>query len=109
MFIVKTVGGLQDDGGKQVEEKQLGSELGKHEMVVVEALLLHGALVPEEEVEEAPEGDPEDDEEAGLGHLGGDDVGAVEAELGQAGQDDEPHHRQIVLHLLPSPSDQTGK
>ena len=76
-------------------------------MVIVKTLLIHRTLVSKvvEEIEEAPKGDAQDDEEAGLRHLGGDYVGAVKAKLGQAGQDDEAHHGQVVLHLLPSPSD----
>ena len=106
MLIVETVGRLQDDGGQEVEEEELRGELGEHEVVVVKTLLVHRALVPEEEIEEAAECDAEDDEQTGLRHLGRDDVRPVEAQLGQAGQDDEAHHGQVVLHLLPSPPDQ---
>ena len=90
------------------EKEELRGKLGEHEVVIVKTLLIHRTLVSKvvEEIEEAPEGDAKDDEEAGLRHLGRDHVGAVKAKLGQAGQDDEPHHGQVVFHLFPSPSDQ---
>ena len=77
-------------------------------MVIVKTLPFARTLVSKvvEKIEEASEGDAKDDEEAGLRHLGRYHVGAVEAKLSQAGQDDEPHHGQVVFHLFPSPSDQ---
>ena len=78
------------------------------EIIVVQTFLVGRTFIFVERVEKSSKEDPEDDEETGLGHFGGDDVSSVETQLGQAGEENEAHDGQVVLHLLPPPSDQTG-
>ena len=54
-----------------------------------------------------PEAEAEQDEEAGLGHAGGESGQPVEAELGQAADEDEHYNGQVVLHQAPLPPNQT--
>ena len=109
MFIVETVGGLKDDGREEIEEEQFRGELGEYEVVIVQTGLFNGTFVSEEEIEKATKEDPQDDEEAGLRNLGGNDMSSMKAEFSQARKYDEAHHCQVVLHLLPSPTNQTVK
>ena len=53
-----------------------------------------------------PEAEAEQDEEAGLGHAGGESGQPVEAELGQTADEDEHHDGQVVLHQAPLPPNQ---
>jgi len=106
VFIVETVGGLEDDGREEIEEEEFGGKLWEYEMIVVEAGLINGTFVSEEEIQKATKEDTQDDEEAGLRNLGGNDMSSMKAEFCQARKYYEAHHRQIVLYLLPSPSNQ---
>ena len=78
-------------------------------MVIVQTGLIDGTFVSEEEIEKATEENPQDDEEAGLRNLGGNDMSSMKAKFRQARKYYEAHHCKIVLHLLPSPANQTGK
>ena len=78
------------------------------EVIIVQTFLVGRAFILVEGIEKSSKENPEYDEEAGLRDLGGDDVGPVEGQLGQAREEDESHHSQVVLHFLPPPANQTG-
>ena len=78
---METVGGLQDDGREEIEEKQFRSKLWKHEMVIVQTRLFNGTFVSEEEIEKTAEEDTQDDQKAGLRNLGGNDMSSMKAEF----------------------------